>query len=153
MTPPRPLRPKTLGGPTTRVSTEESRRAARTARTALQAAGRPLIKQAGTPEAVAARREALDDQFTESRGKVRARRLLFYDMARRREGDVFRLREASDFKASQMEWVTATTPEKLTTPREAAVRRDRDIAGSPRRLQPNAADELEDQDARSPLDE
>jgi len=152
-----PLRPRTLGGPTARVSTEESRRAARTARTAAQAAGRPLMDKASTPEAIAARHDVLQEAFNEHRGKVRAKKLLFYDMARRREGDVFILREPTDFKATQMEWVSATTPTRTTTPSEAAVRRDRNIAGLPhqRRLQANAADFADDDrdDARSPLDE
>jgi len=152
-----PLRPRTLGGPTARVSTEESRRAARTARTAAQAAGRPILDRAASPEAVQARHDALNDAYNEHRGKVRAKKLLFYDMARRREGDVFILREPTDFKASQMEWVSASTPTRTTTPSEAAVRRDRGIAGQgqPRRLKPNAADyeDDDDKDTRSPLDE
>ncbi len=149
-----PLRPRTLGAPTARVTSPESRHAGKLARTAAQAAGRPIIDKASTPEAIAERREALQDAYNESRGKVRAKRLLFYDMARRREGDVFVLREAGDFKTSQMEWVSASTPEHLTTPREAAMKRDRNIAGLPRerRLAANAADDADDQTGPSPLE-
>jgi hypothetical protein len=88
--------------------------------------------------------------------KVRAKKLGFYNLARRRPGDVFTLRDPKHFSERWMERVTRETPERLTHP-AAAMRQQHQaiMSGKSPRLQPNAADLVEEpgQAQGSPLDE
>lgn len=54
--------------------------------------------------------------------KVRATRTGYYDEKRRREGDVFLIREEAAFAKSWMERVDPTTPEHTTSAPEALAR-------------------------------
>jgi len=57
---------------------------------------------------------------THSRGeKVRALRLGYYDLKRRRIGDVFRISDPAHFSERWMTRVPPNTPERITTGREA----------------------------------
>jgi hypothetical protein len=83
-----------------------------------------------------------------ARVKVRATKLLQYDLQRKRPGDVFLLRSPADFKASCMERVSDATPTHTTSPAEAARTAHAAIAaGKSPRLQPNAADLVDDDQA------
>jgi hypothetical protein len=50
--------------------------------------------------------------------KVRATQMGYYDHARRRDGDVFLIKDAQAFSSRWMEYVDAKTPEQVTTGRE-----------------------------------
>lgn len=77
--------------------------------------------------------------------RVRATRLGYYDLARRRPGDVFQLRSARHFSDKWMEQVEASTPTQTLSP-SGALRREHQaiLSGKSPRLQPNAADLVED---------
>lgn len=51
--------------------------------------------------------------------RVRATRMLYYQLKRRHPGDVFTLAKDSDFNERCMVWVTPRTPESITTSNEA----------------------------------
>jgi hypothetical protein len=76
---------------------------------------------------------------------VRATRMGFYKLARRRVGDVFELRSAKEFSKRWMEEVPDDTPPQLTSPRAAMHQANREAAKQTTtpRLAPNAADVLE----------
>jgi hypothetical protein len=77
--------------------------------------------------------------------KVRALKLLQYGLRRRRPGDVFMI-AAGHFRPSQMEYVSDATPERTTTPAEAARNAEAEVlANKTPRLQPNAADLIEEE--------
>jgi len=78
---------------------------------------------------------------------VRATKLLPYNLQRRRVGDVFALNHPSHFRPSCMERVESGTPAHTTSPAEASRKRQAEVAASKTpRLQPNAADPVDDGD-------
>lgn len=59
-----------------------------------------------------------DDKKSAAKGgpiRVRATRIGFYDLIRRREGDVFTIANEQAFSENWMERVSANTPEKVTS--------------------------------------
>jgi len=90
----------------------------------------------------------------DARVKVRAIRMGYYDVTRRRVGDVFTIRaRARDFSATWMERVAATTPEAVTTGQQELRRQHDEILQSrmPASGTPLVDDELPT-GAQNPLD-
>lgn len=85
--------------------------------------------------------------------KVRATRMGWYQVCRRRPGDVFVLVKPEHFSAKWMERVDGAVPERQTGPAEAQQREHREIMRNraPYVGRPNAADEELGQDA-SPIE-
>lgn len=71
-----------------------------------------------------------------SHGGIRVRvvegRIGYYDHSRRREGDVFTIRDMQDFSEKWMELVDAKTPERLTTAKAALAQATARIRGDNR---------------------
>lgn len=81
-------------------------------------------KPTATPRQAATPPAPLEPDAPKARGprpiKVRALRMVYYDHARRREGDVFYIASMEHFsKTGAMELVDEATPEKVTTAAQA----------------------------------
>jgi hypothetical protein len=83
-----------------------------------------------------------------SRLMVRATELTYYNHARRRVGQVFQLREATDFRESCMEWVDPNTPETPHVPFDA----NRPTQLEPDGVTPKPQPEAQTGAANNPLD-
>ncbi len=88
----------------------------------------PAIRGQKVP--LAPKPEALRPQTVPAaRIKVIATKLGYYDLRRRREGDVFFIKNESEFSHKWMERAEPSTPLKQTTPQEALNKVHDDILG------------------------
>lgn len=72
---------------------------------------------------------APEGQDTPTPRRVRATQMGYYDHIRRREGDVFTIHKMQDYSANWMEFVSKSTPEKITTGLEdLRAQHDRELA-------------------------
>jgi hypothetical protein len=78
-----------------------------------------VAKKPGIPAPRSAKPAEIDGSKLFGPMKVRATRLGYYDLIRRREGDVFFLHDPKGFSAQWMEQVDPRTAEKITTGNQA----------------------------------
>lgn len=82
--------------------------------------------------------------------KVRATAMCYYDLKRRREGDVFFINSESEFSARYMVYVDVATPLKITSAQQALKNKTDEIRGRMRgrRVQgdPKSANETPEED-------
>lgn len=83
---------------------------------------------------------AKEPKAKQTRVKVRATQLGYYDHARRREGDVFVIEE-KDFSKTWMEKVSATTPESVSTAQDAIDKANGELKAG-RRSPADTSDEI-----------